>query len=180
MENISIRKANLADAKGIAFVHVQSWIETYSSLMPQELLNKSTIEEREKLWFQILSQPKEKTDYWVAETSEGYIIGFVSTCPGRDSTYPGYGEITGLYLLKAYHGRSIGLSLFRKGLELLKKNDFQSVYLWVLKDNPTEAFYKKMNGKRGIEKIQTMFGFSLIEIFYTWEHLETSLALIDS
>ncbi len=171
MDKVLIRKAQLSDAKGIAFVHVQSWVETYTGLMPDELLAKSTIEGREKLWNQILAEPKEKVEYWVAENQNNEIVGFVSTCPGRDPTYPGMGEVTGLYLLKKYHGQGLGANLLLKGFEVLKKNGFNSAYLWVLKDSPTESFYKKMNGKRTIEKTQSILGFPIVETFYVWENL---------
>jgi len=42
VSRFSIRKATHADAEGIAHVHVQSWAETYSNLMPAEFFAKST------------------------------------------------------------------------------------------------------------------------------------------
>jgi len=121
---VSLRKANSADAKSIAFVHYHSWIETYAGLMPDGLLEKISLEGREKLWSMILAEPKRCI--WIAETSDGEVVGFLSVCPGRDERYKDYGEIPGLYLLKKYHSKGIGASLLRKGIALLKEQGFKS------------------------------------------------------
>jgi predicted acetyltransferase len=165
---VSLREANSADARGIALVHYQSWIETYTGLMPDAILQKITLEGREKLWTMILADPK--GNVWVAERDTGEVVGFLSVCPGRDEQYKDYGEIPGLYLLKKYHSQGIGASLLKKGIGLLKDQCFKGVYLWVLKDNSAELFYQKMGGKMDGEKVLEMDGHKLTEVFYIWEN----------
>ena len=47
---MKIRKAVIADVKGIAKVHVDSWKTTYRDIISDEFLNKLSYESREKLW----------------------------------------------------------------------------------------------------------------------------------
>jgi hypothetical protein len=45
-----IRIATRDDIPGLARVHVQSWLETYHGLMPQEILDAITLEARILQW----------------------------------------------------------------------------------------------------------------------------------
>ena len=47
---VKIRKADLADTKGIAKVHVDSWRTTYANILPDEYLNSLYYESREQIW----------------------------------------------------------------------------------------------------------------------------------
>ena len=71
---IKIRKAVLADVKGIAKVHVDSWKTTYTNIIPEEYLNNLTYESREQIWKNNIPNG----DVYVAENSEGQIVGSIS------------------------------------------------------------------------------------------------------
>jgi GNAT superfamily N-acetyltransferase len=136
--------------------------------MPEAVLLKITLKQREDLWSKILAGPQ--GSIWIAEVEPGQIVGFLSICPGREERYVNFGEIPGLYLLKKYHSQGIGKQLFKKGIALLNEQGFRGVYLWVLKDNPSEQFYQRLGGKRDVEKIIEIDGYKMTEVFYIWEN----------
>ena len=45
-----IRTAQIADAEGIAGVHVDAWRETYRGIVPDEILNQLSYERRAQQW----------------------------------------------------------------------------------------------------------------------------------
>lgn len=50
-----IRLAVIGDAQQIAEVHLQSWNETYTGMIKQEIIDRADIEKRVQLWQQIFS-----------------------------------------------------------------------------------------------------------------------------
>ena len=47
---MKIRKAKLVDAKGIAHVHMDSWLATYRGIVPDTYLDQISYGAREELW----------------------------------------------------------------------------------------------------------------------------------
>ena len=46
MNDFIIRKATINDSNGKGYVHYKSWIETYTGLFPDEIMEKSSLEQR--------------------------------------------------------------------------------------------------------------------------------------
>src|SRR5262245_12243764 len=103
----TIRRAELADAEGIAQVHVDSWRTTYQGSMPDELLANLSVEERTEMWRRWLSNPDSPSFFYVAET-DGQVIGFAAGGPERTGHAVYQTEIYAIYLLQAYQGQGIG------------------------------------------------------------------------
>ncbi|MDX6374260.1 MAG: hypothetical protein QOD98_3248, partial [Nocardioidaceae bacterium] len=68
--DVSIRQAVLADAEGLAHLHVDVWDDAYTGLMPQGILDdrREKVAERVDRWREIL---KGREPTWVAEDSDG-------------------------------------------------------------------------------------------------------------
>jgi len=54
MSRVAVRTAVVADAPFIARVHVRSWQVGYRGIMPDEVLDAISLEQREERWRQIL------------------------------------------------------------------------------------------------------------------------------
>lgn len=52
---LRVRLAEPTDADGIAEVHVQSWRETYSGLIPDRFMDAEALEMRRRMWASILA-----------------------------------------------------------------------------------------------------------------------------
>ncbi|MGG3912343.1 N-acetyltransferase family protein [Rossellomorea vietnamensis] len=145
------RKAELEDAGGLAYVHVCSWMTTYRGIVSEDYLESLSIVEREKRWVSILSDSHHT---YVCEKEDGEIVGFVSIGKERSGNYEG--ELYAIYLLEDYQGKGIGKALFEMARGELKNMGFNSMWIWVLKENPSKHFYYKYNPVLLKEEILTI------------------------
>ncbi|CAN7245001.1 N-acetyltransferase family protein [Rossellomorea sp. LjRoot5] len=145
------RKAELQDAGSLAYVHVHSWRTTYRGIVSEDYLESLSIVEREKRWVSILSDAHYT---YVCEKEDGEIIGFVSIGKERSGKYEG--ELYAIYLLEDYQGKGIGKALFDIARGGLKNMGFNSMWIWVLKENPSKHFYYKYNPVLLKEEILTI------------------------
>ncbi|PFA70489.1 GNAT family N-acetyltransferase [Bacillus sp. AFS015802] len=145
------RKAEIQDAEGLAHVHVHSWRTTYSGIVSGEYLQSLSIAERKNKWIGILSGPHHT---YVCEREDGKIVGFVSF--GKERTGDYEGELYALYLLKEHQGKGIGEELFGIATSGLRNLGFTTMWIWVLKENPSKHFYYKYKSELIKEKILTI------------------------
>ena len=169
-ESFEVRPAIIDDATGIAQVHVKSWIETYKGLVPDDYLATLSVAEKSKIWKELLSQPAPNSRTFVA-TLDNQIVGFVSGGEAREKTHGFTGELYAIYLLKEQQGKGIGKALFQTLTDYLKKLGITSMFLWVLRDNKTVAFYKAMGGTRGTSQDDEMGGQFFKEDMYFWDKI---------
>jgi len=163
-----IRKALPVDAKGIAKVHVDSWRTTYKHIFPEDYLQSLSYESREKLWDSVIPNGY----VYVAENSQGDIVGFSSGGKERTGDYPGYeGELYAIYLLEEYQGRGIGRQLVKPIIEQLTDDGINSMTVFVLENNPSKNFYQSL-GAIKIDQLQdTLAGKEVIELVYGWKDI---------
>ncbi|HLR14744.1 MAG TPA: GNAT family N-acetyltransferase [Bacillota bacterium] len=163
-----IRKAQLTDAYDLAVVHVASWRTTYQGIIDEAYLSAMSVEDKLNQWEMILRDG----DVFVVENEEGKIIGFGGVGPERTGSFTGYdAEVYAIYLLYPYQGKGIGRALLKRLAEFLLDEEYTSLLIWVLAENPSVHFYKAMGGtKIGEERIQIGEQF-LIEHAYGWKDL---------
>ncbi|MFJ5714435.1 GNAT family N-acetyltransferase [Neobacillus sp. NPDC093127] len=169
---MKIRKAVLADAVGIAKVHVDSWKTTYANIVPDEYLNKLSYESREQLWQDNIPNG----GVYVAETKEGKIVGFSSGGKERTGKYHDYaGELYAIYILKEYQGNGLGKSLVKPIIAELLQQNISTMLVLVLEENSSRFFYEALGGKK-IDTIEVNFtGEKLIELVYGLEDIRNIL-----
>ena len=164
-----LRGAKQEDIPDIAHVHVAAWRETYTGLMPQEVLDNLSVEERARMW-QGAFKGGSATSLLVYE-HEGEVVGFTAVGPEREH-HPLYtGELYAIYLLKTSHGRGYGKALFDGAVRTLSEAGHDAMRLWVLESNPTRGFYERQGGELGARKEITFAGTPLIEVAYGWTKL---------
>jgi ribosomal protein S18 acetylase RimI-like enzyme len=166
----TIRKAKVEDAPGIAQVHVDSWRTTYRGLLEAELLASLSYERRAETWRSTLANPDSASFFYVAETENGEIVGFVAAGPGQPEETDAEAEIYAIYILENAQGQGLGRLLMQAAMGELVRRGFQSILLWVLKDNLTACrFYEAMGGKYLKEKPITIGNLTLMEAAYVWK-----------
>jgi GNAT superfamily N-acetyltransferase len=163
---IEIRHATIADAPGIAEVHVATWRSAYKGLMPDAVLDALSIAQRTERWQRTI--PYEPVVTFVAER-DGRIVGFASGGQAREDESGTIGELYTIYVLEEAAGQGIGTRLLTATEELLHERGFTSAVLWVLASNaPSRAFYAARGWiDDGIAKTEISQGAEVVEARYS-------------
>ncbi|MCR4329235.1 MAG: GNAT family N-acetyltransferase [Candidatus Roizmanbacteria bacterium] len=169
MTKILIRNAEVKDALGIATVHVKMWQKAYKCQVPDAYLNSMSIDERAKVWEEMLRKPKLDTHIFVAE-SDGILVGWIQGGKNRDTDVESdVGELGGIYVHPHWQGKGVGTKMINFFLEKLRVEGYTKATLWVLGTNlQTRSWYESRGWRaEGKTKIEPREGFELHEVRYT-------------
>lgn len=138
-----IRKAGEHDVTAIAQVHLAAWGAAYLGLLPDEVIQRHTLEGRCRLWGRLI-RDREGT-VLVALDGER-VLGFAHLAPSRDSDADRSvtGELVAIYIdppaWRLGHG---GRLLARCEREATSRR-FKRLTLWVLETNlAARNFYER-------------------------------------
>lgn len=172
---VGVRPPRPEDADRIAAVHVTSWRETYTDLLPEGFFTEAHSRQRRERWAQILAEGRDEWRIRVAEF-DGEIIGFAMAGPVQDaaeSVQPAHDrvqepaqqasgsdssarELYTLYVLRGHQGTGVGQALLDAmlGTESGADSSPAPIFLWVAKQNPRAIAFYLRNGFRfdGVEK----------------------------
>jgi GNAT superfamily N-acetyltransferase len=145
---IEIRAARPEDARAIARIHVAVWQATYRGIMPEEVLEEISVDEREANWGTILTAHAATHPVLVCEVPGLGLCGFGNAGPLRDPGVEGYsGEFKTLYLLPAYQRRGLGRAVLGGLAAGLAERGHTAALAWVLAASPACGFFEAMGGK---------------------------------
>lgn len=175
---MTLRKATQADAAALGALHVASWHETYTGILPDEMLAGLSVDARTAMWRKILDQPEELGSVAVVVVEDkGRVIGFGSCGHQRDEALAdaGFsGEFSAIYVLRSHQGRGVGRSVMAAMSSDLSAAGHAAASLWVLRENNTaRAFYHRLGGILVSEKIEERPKGTLIEDAYGWRDLSS-------
>jgi ribosomal protein S18 acetylase RimI-like enzyme len=157
-----VRAATRDDILGLSRVHVQSWLETYGGLVPQEILDAITLESRVLQWERDFDQPH---GIFVALEAD-QIVGFAS-CGAAQDFLQADGELYTLYLLNSHQHRGLGRALWSAVLEFAQARKWESMVVWVLESNIlAQGFYKHQGCKFVNRRVEVLRGVKLPEVAY--------------
>ena len=163
---VLIRPATVRDAEQIAHVHVTSWREAYSGVVPDDYLEHIDEAARTATWREILSDLDRGTSVWVAE-EEDAVLGFAALGPGRDEDADRTTlEIYSIYLEPSAWGHGVARELMRTVLAAVP--DTSTVTLWVLEANDRARHFYRRNGftTDGVERMEEIGGQPFREVRY--------------
>jgi ribosomal protein S18 acetylase RimI-like enzyme len=175
---ISFREAAPGDAAAIGALHVASWRETYGGIIPDQLLNNLSVEERSAMWSAVLngSATWDGLAVFVAE-SAGEIVGFGACGGQRDEALKdrGFdGEFGAIYVLRSHQQAGVGKSLMSLMAGRLLGQGRSAAALWVLSENvPARAFYERLDGVEVGQREEEQSGVTLAEVAYGWSDLSS-------
>ena len=160
----TIRPARPTDAPGIAAVHVAAWRSAYANLLPARHLAAMS---HRRSAAQFHAAITHRPGLFVAE-ADARIIGFVST--GRPRT-PGLadGEVETLYVQDDHRDQGLGRQLLKTAATHLAHQGCASLFLWVLRDNPSKWFYERLGGRPASRSIATVGGQPFDQVAYVWD-----------
>lgn len=137
---VTIRRAHLADAAGIASVHQRSHIETYMPIFGTGYSGPG-LAEREQHWRARL----QKSDLAFVAIAEGEIVGFTHALESEE----GGALLTTLYLLAHWHRQGIGRDLFSHIRSLMHERGHATMRFGVLPTNAAAiAFYESQGARQ--------------------------------
>jgi len=187
---ISVRQARADDAGHVARVYIESWQDTYPSVLPQQMLAAMPPRGQTARWrAAILAKGRENV--LVAEIPKRgiagpnikgpniigpniigpNIIGMTSFGPSRDGDLGFDGEGYTLYVDPAFYGRGAGRALLRTAFATLGHKGFGSCVIWAHAKNNARFFYEAMGGRLIAERTARMMGDAVPEAAFGWRRL---------
>jgi ribosomal protein S18 acetylase RimI-like enzyme len=160
-----VRVAAVADAGGIARVHIASWQVAYEGVFPRDFLGSLDLEVRTGWWEALLLRGERVT--FVADANDG-VAGFCLIGPSDD---PGWGEVFAIYVDPAHWGSGLGWELLAASELQLAEDGFEKAMLWVLEGNDrARNFYERQRWiKAKPIRLETIGGTEITEVRYERE-----------
>jgi ribosomal protein S18 acetylase RimI-like enzyme len=172
MEDIvtAVRAARPGDAQAVARVYIDSWQDTYPSILPVELLCAMTPKGQAARWrAAILSRGGERI--FVAECAQHGVVGMTSFGPAHDRG-PGFdGEVYTLYVDPDFFGLGIGKALLRAAFGAMRSAKLTSCIIWAHAGNPARFFYEAMGGRLVAQRSRRLMGTAVPEAAFGWHRL---------
>jgi GNAT superfamily N-acetyltransferase len=139
-----IRPATNEDDLGIRDVQVQTWKSTYSGMIANDVLAEITVDRpprRTKTPDPALTDSRRA---FVAEDSQGKIIGFAVGGLARSKDWGYQSECWAIYVLKEYQGHGVGKKLLQQLAHELSKK-YENMIVWSLEANgSSHKFYESL------------------------------------
>ncbi|MBD0688359.1 GNAT family N-acetyltransferase [Streptomyces sp. CBMA123] len=164
-----IREAVADDGPALARVHLDAWLVGYAGLMPQGLLDATTLERRRAMWQLTLSRKRDPRESVLVAEVRGTPLGFAHVGPGRDADADGAGELWALNVAPQQWGSGLASKLVRAAHDVLHRGGFDKATLWVLTGNARARRFYERHGwcTDGAAREETIRGFTVPELRYT-------------
>jgi len=156
---------------------VDTWRATYAGIVPEKVLAGFTYAVSERRWRKRLRDRNDGSKAFVVGEDGGVVAGFVVAGPARETVEDYDGEVYAIYISPEHQGRGCGRALMSIAARHLLADGFQSMMLWVLRDNPACRFYERLGGAQVSEKSIEIEGTRLVEIAYGWRDLSALVTL---
>ena len=138
-----IRPTQRNDAHSLSSIYVQTWRDTYLSVIPYGFLFYMSVSRQEESFLAEIDS--KRVISFVAEDA-GRVVGFITGGHERYRNDIYSGEIYTLYVLKNFQRQGIGGQLVSALATQFHRHGMYSMLVRVLKLNPYRWFYIKING----------------------------------
>lgn len=167
-----IEPATLADAPGIAAVHIAAWRSAYANLLPSPYLANLSLPRHTALHHQAIATGRNVLVARMPAQDNSAragtaIVGFCTT--GRPRT-PGIadGEVETLYVLDDFRDQGLGRGLLQQAAATLAAKGCKTLFLWVLQENPSRFFYERLGGRPAATSQTQVAGETFTQTAYLW------------
>jgi ribosomal protein S18 acetylase RimI-like enzyme len=175
MNGFTIRAAHPGDAAAIAGLDIETWQATYAGILATPYLVGLSAKRRERGWAGVIR--REPRDVRAAVGPDGEILGFGSCGGCRDE--PNYtGEVFTLYVAPDWQNQGIGRALLHALFARLIERGDRSAVIWVLSENPSRFFYRRLGGREVRRKMLPFAGAEVAATGFGWPDLPAYLAAI--
>ncbi len=159
-----IRPVTQKDIIGLSQVHRTSWLQTYKTLIPDEILDNFSLFHFQRIWEKNL---KSKTYKHLLAEHNKELIGFISFSHSDVDTKTS--EISSMYLDHSKIGFGFGKNLIKSAFKELNFLEFNRIVLWVVRENHHAIeFYKSLKFKpMNIERKIRRLGIELTQLQFS-------------
>ena len=159
------------DAAAIALLHLTSWKETYSGMIPPGILENADLADRTARWRTYLEVTGAPT--YLARAN-GEAAGFIRAGPVKEPVAEGAdGHIFALYILKCFHRLGIGRRLIGLAAWDWVNQGGKALSVGVLTANqPACAFYGALGARFVRPDVYPWDGHNLAETIYIFDNLD--------
>lgn len=153
MENITLKSLTINDVDQLQKIGQQTFVETFSEGNTAENMTKYLEEgfSIEKLTTEL----KDKDSLFYFAIFDKNVIGYLKLNFGKSQTELKDDksiEIERIYVLKQFHGKSVGQILYQKAIEIAENEDYRYVWLGVWEENVRAINFYKKNGFVAFDK----------------------------
>ncbi len=159
---MKIRGATQSEFKVLADIHIESWKDSYSDVLPPEFLAGQIDIDLAEHWNEIDMQNEDI----ILVAEEISLIGFVAVwC----RPFP---FIDNLHVRPSHRSKKIGSQLMKAVAKGLIHNGHKTAYLWVFECNEKAIrFYERLGGVQKEQSIKTVFGYDILSRKIEWDDL---------
>lgn len=169
---LDVREARLVDAKSLARVEVDSWRDTYPTLLPKNYLAKTMrVAKTRAGWRRRLTEGGETTIVVVPRRAPERVLGYATYGPSRTASLPYVAEVYAIYLLPEFVGQGLGRRLLAAVARRCINAGITSLCVEVLERNPNRFFYDAMGAKLAANKTHWFGGANLPTLVYGWQDI---------
>ena len=159
---MKIRRATQSDLQGIATIHVESWKDSYSDVLPEEFMAEQIDRDLAEHWSELQIQNGDL----VLVAEEDSLVGFVAVwC--RPIPF-----IDNLHVRPSHRSKNLGSALIKAAAKELINKGHKTAYLWVFESNEKAIrFYERLGGVQKEQARKAVFGYEVLSRKIEWEDL---------
>jgi len=159
---MKIRRAKQSDFINIAAIHIESWKDSYTDVLPAGFLAGHINKDFEIHWNEIKIQNEDVV--LVAEKNS--LVGFAAVwC--RPIPF-----IDNLHVKPSQRYQKIGSALMKAVAKELINEGHKTAYLWVFENNiKAIRFYERLGGIQKEQSIKNVFGYDVPSRKIEWDDL---------
>ena len=164
--NFEAIRATVENSTAMGYVHSCSWQKAYRNIIPDEIIDSFTVDQRTKVFVEVIqSRPEE---YYLFQV-DGQPAGIALLHKSHEETATNLeGEIYAIY----FHPDYWGTEATQRGLQFcsdrLKNLGYKQIHIWVLKENQrARKFYEKHGFAFDGNTKEIVIGIPLLEMRYS-------------
>jgi ribosomal protein S18 acetylase RimI-like enzyme len=176
---VDVRDATADDVPALARVHVESRRTAFSRVLPREVADSWTVDERVGTWRDVLADPGLGTRSFALVATEGAEVVGLASGGAIPVDEPGFrGEVGRLYVATPSQGRGVGRALFLALTRRLARAGLEPFLVWTpARNGGARRFYERLGGRlvREAPGVPTRVGIPVDKVAYGWAEAPPAL-----
>ena len=161
---MKIRRATQFDLQEITTIHVESWKDTYSDVLPAEFIAGQLHRELARHWRETEIQNQDIVLVAQQDSLVGFIAVWCRPIPFIDN----------LHVRPPHRSKKIGAALMTAVAQELIQKEHKTAYLWVFESNQKAIrFYERLGGAQKEQGWESIFGYEVLSRKIEWDDLAT-------